>query len=74
VAVAAEPSLNQIITLPIPLGHVAPGTAICLLALGLMERDGIVIGIRFVAAVLAVLIVTLTSAGAVTAVHHWFSG
>jgi hypothetical protein len=66
--------LATIITLPIPLGHVAPGTAICLLALGLMERDGVVIGIGFVAAVLAVLIVTLASAGAVNAVHHWFSG
>jgi hypothetical protein len=64
----------MIITLPVPLGHVAPGTAICLLALGLMERDGVVIGIGFVAAVLAVLIVTLASAGAVNAMHHWFSG
>jgi hypothetical protein len=66
--------LAMIITLPIPLGHVAPGTAICLLALGLMERDGVVIGVGFVAAVLALVIVALASAGAVNAVHHWFSG
>lgn len=66
--------LAMIITLPIPLGHVAPGTAICLLALGLMERDGVVIGIGFAAAVLALVIVTLGSAGAVNAVHHWFIG
>ena len=58
----------------IPLGHVAPGTAICLLALGFMERDGVVIGIGFVAAVLALVIVTLASAGAVNALHHWFIG
>ena len=32
--------LAMIITLPIPLSHVAPGSAICLPALGLMERDG----------------------------------
>ena len=66
--------LAMIITLPIPLGHVAPGTAICLLALGFMERDGVVIGIGFVAAVLALVIVTLASAGAVNVLHHWFIG
>ena len=66
--------LALIITLPISLGHVAPGSAICLLALGLMERDGVVIGIGFVAALLAFVIVTLASAGAVHAVHHWFIG
>jgi hypothetical protein len=66
--------LAMIITLPIPLGHVAPGTAICLLALGLMERDGVVVGIGFGAAVLALAIVTLASAGAVNAVHHWLIG
>jgi hypothetical protein len=66
--------LAMIITLPIPLGHVAPGSAICLLALGLMERDGVVIGIGFFAAVLALVIVTLASAGAVNVVHHWFMG
>jgi hypothetical protein len=66
--------LAAIITLPIPLGHVVPGTAICLLALGLMERDGVVIAVGFAAAVLALVIVTLASAGAVNAVHHWFMG
>ena len=62
--------LGMIITLPIPLGHVAPGSAICLLALGLMERDGAVIGIGFVAAVLALVIVTVASAGLI-AVRPW---
>ena len=66
--------LAMIITLPIPLGHVAPGSAICLLALGFMERDGVVIGIGFVAVVLALVIVTLASAGAANALHHWFTG
>ena len=65
--------LAMIITLPIPLGHVGPGTAICLLALGLMERDGVVIGVGFIAAVLALVIVTVASAGAVNAVRHWFA-
>lgn len=60
----------MIITLPVPLGHVALGTAICLLALGLMEHDGVVIGVELVAAALALVIVTVASAGAVNAVHH----
>ena len=42
--------LAAVITLPLPLGHLAPGTAIYLLALGLMERDGIVIGVGFAVA------------------------
>jgi hypothetical protein len=48
-----------------------PGTAICLLALGLVERDGVVIGIGFVAAVIALVIVTLASASVANAGHHW---
>jgi hypothetical protein len=66
--------LAAIITLPIPLGHVAPGTAICLLALGLMEHDGVVIGVGFMAAALALTIVTVASAGAVNAARHWLMG
>jgi len=63
--------LATIITLPIPLGHVAPGTAICTLALGLMERDGVLLGLGLLAAVLALTIVTLASAGVVDVLHHW---
>jgi hypothetical protein len=57
-----------------PAGHVAPGTAICLLALGLMEHDGVVIDIGFVTAALALTIVTIASAGAVDAARHWLIG
>jgi hypothetical protein len=66
--------LAAVITLPIPLGHVVPGTAICLMALGLIEDDGIVIGLGLGAAVIAVLIVTAASAGVVNAVHNWLAG
>lgn len=66
--------LSAIITLPIPLGHVVPGTAICLLALGLMQRDGVVIGMGFAVAVLSLVIVILASAGVVKAGYHWFMG
>jgi hypothetical protein len=67
-------ALATIIVLPVPLGHVAPGTAICLLALGLMEHDGVVTGLGFAATVLALVVVTAASAGVVEALRHWFAG
>ena len=33
--------LAAVVTLPIPLGNMLPAFAICLLALGLLERDGL---------------------------------
>jgi hypothetical protein len=64
--------LATIIVFPIPLGHVLPGTAICLLALGLMEHDGVITGLGFAATALALVIVTAASAGIVEALRHWF--
>jgi hypothetical protein len=66
--------LAAIITLPVPLGHVVPGTAICLLALGLMEGDGLVVGLGLVASALALALVTWASAGVVDLTRHWFMG
>lgn len=37
--------LAVIVVLPIPLGNIAPGIAMLVLAVGLSERDGVVIGI-----------------------------
>jgi hypothetical protein len=65
--------LAAVITLPIPLGHLVPGTAICLMALGLIEHDGLVIGLGLGAAIIALLIVTAASAGVVDAAHHWLA-
>lgn len=65
--------LSTIITLPIPLGHLAPGTAICLMALGLIEHDGIVIGLGLVASVIASAVVTAASTGIVDTFHHWLT-
>jgi hypothetical protein len=42
--------LAIIITLPVPMGHVVPGTAVSVLALGLIERDGIAIALGIVTA------------------------
>lgn len=50
-------TLATIIFLPIPLGNVLPGFALALLALGILERDGIVVLAGLAAALAGVLIV-----------------
>ena len=65
--------LALIIALPIPFGHVVPGSAICVMALGLMERDGIAVAVGLFVAVLALAIVALASAGLVTILRDWFA-
>lgn len=45
--------LAVIITLPVPFGHMLPGAAISILALGLLERDGLVVGLGLIVALLA---------------------
>ena len=55
--------LALIIILPIPLGHVVPGSAICLLALGMIERDGLAIGLGLLTACAALVVVGLASSG-----------
>jgi len=50
--------LAIILFLPIPLGNMLPAIAICILALGLIERDGIWIFLGTAAAIAAVVIVS----------------
>ncbi|HUN99516.1 MAG TPA: exopolysaccharide biosynthesis protein [Bradyrhizobium sp.] len=66
--------LAAIITLPVPLGHVVPGAAICLLALGLMEGDGMVVGLGILTSALGLALVSLASAGLVDLTRDWFLG
>jgi hypothetical protein len=49
--------LATIVVLPIPLGNMLPALAICLLALGIHERDGAWVLAGFVAAVASVALV-----------------
>jgi hypothetical protein len=49
--------LSIILFLPIPLGNMLPAFTICVLALGVLERDGAWIGIGVACAIVAVVIV-----------------
>jgi hypothetical protein len=50
--------LAIILVLPIPLGNMLPALAISLMALGLLERDGIWVGIGLIVAVVAMIVVS----------------
>lgn len=64
--------LAVIITLPVPLGHVVPGMAISLLALGLVERDGLAIGLGLTTAVAALALVAAASKAIAVWLHALF--
>ena len=49
--------LAIVLTLPIPLGNMLPGLAICLIALGVLERDGLWIGGGVLVGAVAVAVV-----------------
>lgn len=49
--------MSVILFLPIPLGNMLPSAAIAIMALGLLERDGVWIGIGFAAALTSVVVV-----------------
>jgi hypothetical protein len=66
--------LALIIALPIPLGHVVPGTAISVLSLGLLERDGVALCVGLIISAGALLLVTFASAGAYGALSDWWRG
>ena len=55
--------LALIIALPVPFGHFVPSLAISLLALGLIEHDGWVIGLGLASSILAVIIIVAAALG-----------
>lgn len=65
--------LALIITLPVPLGHLVPGAAISLMALGLIEHDGLMIITGLLIGGLALLVVTFAMIG-LAAVGRSFLG
>lgn len=63
--------LAAIIALPVPFGHLVPGAAIAVLAMGVIEKDGLAIGAGLVMALIGLIIVVLASAGLVAALRTW---
>lgn len=65
-----------ILFLPIPLGNMLPSVAICIMALGLLERDGVWVLIGLATAVLSVVIVWgvfwALFFGALYVLSNWF--
>ena len=49
--------LAVVLALPIPLGNILPALAICLIALGMVEHDGLALGLGVVLALLSLALV-----------------
>jgi hypothetical protein len=64
-------TMGVIITLPIPLGHFVPGVAVVLIAIGLIERDGLLLAIGLGISLAALLLVTLASSALMNLVRSW---
>ena len=61
--------LALIITLPVPLGHLIPGTAISVMALGLIEGDGLLLAAGMLTGGVALLVVTFALIGVASLSH-----
>lgn len=55
--------LSTIIALPIPLGHVIPSWAIAVIALGVLERDGLAVAVGIALALLGFALIIAGTAG-----------
>jgi hypothetical protein len=49
--------LAAVLALPIPLGNMLPATAICLIALGILERDGVWVSAGVITGLASLLLV-----------------
>lgn len=63
--------LAIVITLPIPFGHMLPGAAIAVLALGVIERDGLAIAVGLIAACLGLAVAAAALAGLAAGLRIW---
>lgn len=63
--------LSLLVALPIPLSNAIPGAAIAVLALGVLERDGITLWIGMIVAAVAIALVVIASNGAYDALLNW---
>ena len=65
--------LAFVIALPVPLGHLIPGAAISIMALGMIERDGVAICAGLLTGIIALLVVYLAIFGLIAVQNAWFS-
>ncbi len=67
--------LSMIVTLPIPiLGNTPPAVATILIALGLTERDGLIVLLGLLGSIIAVAISGTLAVEAVLWIVHWIGG
>jgi hypothetical protein len=64
--------LGFIMILPIPLlGNMPPGFAASVIAIGMTERDGLIVLIGTLVSALAIAIASVATVAAVEALYHW---
>lgn len=67
--------LSAVLILPIPLGNVPPGLAICIMSLGLLERDGVAVACGLLGGVASIALASGVIMAIVKAVSlfvgHW---
>jgi hypothetical protein len=64
--------LGFIMILPIPLlGNMPPGFAASVIAIGMTERDGLIVLIGTLVSALAIAIASVATVAAVEAIYHW---
>lgn len=62
--------LSLIIMLPIPFGNALPALAICLFALGILERDGLLVTFGLVVAAISIIVITAFTSGILASVKN----
>jgi hypothetical protein len=62
--------LALVLILPIPFGNLLPACAVCLMSLGLMQRDGIVLLIGYAVAGVSAGVLVLSAHAVAAAVRH----
>jgi len=66
--------LAAVLILPIPLGNMVPAVAIAALSFGLVQRDGAVVLLGYLAALTSAAILVLSIGATVTAFRHLLQG
>jgi hypothetical protein len=67
--------LGFVMILPIPfIGNMPPGFAAAVIALGMTERDGLIVLIGLVVSMAAIAIASAATGAAILGIVHYFTG